>query len=259
MNERVNSPIMSLAGAAWHTLHREATARQAELYQTSLLSALVGGVYQGQTTFGQLRKHGDFGLGTFNALDGEMVACDGCFYQLRADGTARPVSDEQETPFAVVTFFQPEKELTIEHATRADLLTLLEGSTENNLFTAIRVDGVFSDMRTRTVAKQQAPYPPLPIAVNGQAEQVLNNVSGTLVGFRSPRFAQGLEVAGFHLHFLRDDRTAGGHALDYTVTHGRIRIQTLSALHIELPRSDAFLEATLASDSMDRDIQHSED
>lgn len=258
MTTPTHSPIVFLARATWHNMNRKATTQEAELYQTSLLSALVSGVYEGKTTFAELRQHGDFGLGTFNALDGEMVACDGGFYQLRADGSARPVSDKQQTPFAAVTFFQPERQMTLGSMTRADLLALLSSSTAVNLFTAIRVDAVFSEMKTRTVAKQHVPYPPLPTAVDGQAVRVLENVRGSLIGFRSPQFAQGLEVAGFHLHFLSDDRTAGGHALDYSILNGLVQVQTLSSLHVELPHTQAFLDAELTSESMDRDIEQAE-
>jgi acetolactate decarboxylase len=41
------------------------------------MSALLDGVDNGEMTIGQLLTHGDFGPGTFDALDGEM-AITGC-------------------------------------------------------------------------------------------------------------------------------------------------------------------------------------
>jgi alpha-acetolactate decarboxylase len=82
------------------------------LYQTFLMSALIAGINEGDVTYGQIRQYGDFGLGTFNDLDGEM-GFDGTFYQLRSDGSARPVTGDQKTPFGVVTFFRPEQELDV--------------------------------------------------------------------------------------------------------------------------------------------------
>jgi hypothetical protein len=76
------------------------------LFQTSTLQALLGGVYDGDLTYNELARHGDFGIGTFNALDGEMIALDGKFYQIRADGRAYPVNPSMKTPFAEVTFFK---------------------------------------------------------------------------------------------------------------------------------------------------------
>lgn len=78
------------------------------IYQTSLMSALLHGVYDGTTTVARLLEKGDFGLGTFNQLDGELVAFDRQVWQLRADGSARPAHPDQQSPFAVMTFFTPE-------------------------------------------------------------------------------------------------------------------------------------------------------
>src|SRR5207249_10961718 len=82
-------------------------ARRDTLVQYSTINALLTGVYDGDMTFGELRRHGDFGLGTFNALDGEMIALDGRYYQITADGAVKPVRDDVRTPFAVVTHFYP--------------------------------------------------------------------------------------------------------------------------------------------------------
>ncbi|MCP8318695.1 MAG: acetolactate decarboxylase, partial [Candidatus Methylarchaceae archaeon HK01B] len=79
------------------------------LFQTSTISALLEGAYDGNMTYGELKKHGDFGLGTFNGLDGEMAGLDGTFYQVKDDGIAYPVDDSIKTPFALVTFFEADK------------------------------------------------------------------------------------------------------------------------------------------------------
>src|SRR5262249_33600418 len=79
------------------------------LFQVSTTGALVQGVYKGAVTVGELRKHGDFGLGTFEGLDGEMVVVDGRFYQVRSDGRITEPPDTAPVPFAVVTTFQPRR------------------------------------------------------------------------------------------------------------------------------------------------------
>ena len=145
----------------------------------------MAGIYEGEATYGQIREYGDFGLGTFNDLDGEMVGFDGTFYQLRSDGSARPVTGDQKTPFAVVTFFQPEQELNVvQQMTKSDLIAAIEKATDANLFSAVRVDGIFDEVRTRTVPRQAKPFPPLTEAAKHQAEKVFTNVEGTLAGFR---------------------------------------------------------------------------
>jgi len=85
-----------------------------EVYQTSTIVSLVEGLYDGNVPYRDVMRHGDFGVGTFNALDGEMVALDGNFYHLRHDGTVSPVSADDLTPFAVVTRFRPNIDQTEE-------------------------------------------------------------------------------------------------------------------------------------------------
>ena len=53
------------------------TAPQNVVYQESTVDALLSGVYDGELPLEQLRKHGHFGIGTFDRLDGEMVLLDG--------------------------------------------------------------------------------------------------------------------------------------------------------------------------------------
>jgi len=219
----------------------------------------MAGIYEGEATYGEIRKYGDFGLGTFNDLDGEMVGFDGTFYQLRSDGSARPVTDDQKTPFAVVTFFRPEQELVVaQQMTKSDLLEMIEKATDANLFNAVRVDGIFDEVRTRTVERQVRPFPALAEAAKHKKENVFTNVEGTLAGFRSPTYAQGIGVAGFHLHFLRQDKQAGGHSLDYRFRTGKVQICTVHGLRVELPTSGDFLKANFEDQSLNKKIKAAE-
>lgn len=226
---------------------RAADATTGELYQTSLMSALVDGVYEGATTYGELHRHGDFGLGTFNDLNGEMVGFDGAFYQLLSDGTARLVTDDQRTPFAVVTFFKAAQTLPLHALDKAATLAALIAASEGNLFTAIRIDGRFKRVATRTVREQHEPFPPLQDAAKGQKEEVRTDVEGTLAGFRTPAYAGTLGVPGFHLHFLTTDRSSGGHVLDFEIDNAAAQLCPLHGFHVELPQTDAFLKAGLNS------------
>jgi acetolactate decarboxylase len=257
-----NSPAfgsLAMIQPTWHHVSGSNDRRAGELYQTSLMSALMAGIYDGEATYGQIRKYGDFGLGTFNDLDGEMVGFDGAFYQLRWDGSARPVTGDQKTPFAVVTFFQPEQELEVANQmTKSELLAMIEKATDANLFNAVRVDGIFDEVRTRTVQRQARPFPPLTEATKHQAEKVFTNVEGTLAGFRSPAYAQGIGVAGFHLHFLRQDKQAGGHALDYRLRAGKVQVCTVHNLRVELPTSTEFLKTNFEDQALNQKIKAAE-
>ncbi|HEY8581809.1 MAG TPA: acetolactate decarboxylase, partial [Capillimicrobium sp.] len=96
-----------------HALHVQAV-RHAELhpehqahvvFQTSTITALLDGAYDGDVTVGELLEHGDHGLGTLNALDGELIVVDGEAFAASVDGDLRPVAPEERTPFAVLTPF----------------------------------------------------------------------------------------------------------------------------------------------------------
>ena len=259
MKNAPESGTLAMIQPVWHHLSGSNDHRAGELYQTSLMSALMAGIYEGDAAYGQIRKHGDFGVGTFNDLDGEMVGFDGTFYQLRSDGSVRPVTDDQKTPFAVVTFFRPEQELDVlQPMTKSDLMTAIEQATDANLFSAVRVDGIFDEVRTRTAQRQVRPFPPLAESAKHQSEKVFTNVEGTLAGFRSPAYAQGIGVAGFHLHFLRQDKQAGGHELDYQIRTGKVRTCSVHDLRVELPTSAEFLKTNFGDPELSEKIKAAE-
>ena len=141
------------------------------VFQSSTINALLKGIYDGDVTFGELKRNGDFGLGTFNGLDGEMIGLAGTFYQIKADGVAYPVEDSVKTPFSVVSFFAPDDTLELD---TADSYTQLKRHIDGllpsqNIFYAIRIDGNFKYIKTRSVPGQQKPYPPLVEVVKEQS------------------------------------------------------------------------------------------
>src|SRR6476659_2963447 len=73
------------------------------LFQASTIGALLDGAFEGDLRFAELAEHGDLGLGTLNALDGEMIALDGRFYRADVEGRVSEVDPDERTPFAVVT------------------------------------------------------------------------------------------------------------------------------------------------------------
>jgi acetolactate decarboxylase len=207
------------------------------LFQTSTIDALLEGSYDGDVSFAELEERGDFGLGTLDALDGEMVALDGGFYQVRSDGRARAIDGGTRTPFAVVTFFEPNVSLTLAEpvdlaALRARLDQLV--GAEASCY-AVRVDGCFEYVKTRSVPRQRKPYPPLAQVVENQPTFELRDVSGSLIGFRFPHYAEGLNVAGYHFHFITADRSAGGHVLEFRLAGGELLVDSEADLRLELP------------------------
>jgi acetolactate decarboxylase len=225
-----------------------AAAEGRVLFQTSTLQALMGGVYDGDLTYKELARHGDFGLGTFNALDGEMIALDGKFYQIRSDGRVYPVKPSMQTPFAEVTFFKAsqthllEKPLTYKQLT--DYITSLLPSP--NLLYAIRVQGFFPYVKTRSVPRQDKPYPPLVEVAKKQSVFEFTKVKGVIVAFRYPPYLAGVNLAGYHCHFISADRRHGGHLLDCRVQGATVAVEAIPNLYLRLPQTPAFLRQDLS-------------
>lgn len=221
------------------------------LFQASTVGALLHGAYDGDLSFAELAEQGDLGLGTLNGLDGEMIALDGRFYRADVDGRVHPIAAEAKTPFAVVTRFEPTIDVRIEEPlSHAELLGRLDQLVPTGASScAIRLDGRFELVRARSVPAQAPPYRPLPEVVAEQHVFELEDVGGTMLGFRFPAYAEGIEIAGHHLHFISDDRGVGGHVLDSRSNGLRVRIDPSDDLHVELPPRIELGDPDLAADT----------
>jgi acetolactate decarboxylase len=228
-------------------------ARAAEAYQIATISSLIAGGYDGDTTVGEMLRHGGFGLGTFNGVDGEMMVLDGQVYRGTIDGRARLVARSERTPFAVVVAFHPQgstqviagQSLEELHAT----LDALPYSASRVL--AARIDGRFQAIQVRSEPRQTPPYRPLAEVIKEQqVVNTFNEMDGTLIGFRFPAAASSVNVAGWHFHFLTADRGRGGHVLALTTGAGRALLEEISDLRIrfpaQAPASSASAEAVKA-------------
>lgn len=206
------------------------------LTQISTISALMAGLYDGVMPCGQLKSYGDFGIGTFEAVDGEMVELDGKIYQIRSDGIAYTAADSLKVPFAEVTFFNNDHEERIASGTNyAGLQGILDKVIPANIFCAIEIEGDFSYMKTRSVPEKVKPYPPLTEVTKNQSVFEFNNVAGTIVGFRCPEYINGVSVPGYHFHFLTADRTAGGHVLEFKTKNVTAMLDHTPAFLMILP------------------------
>ncbi len=217
------------------------------LFQTSTITALSIGIYEGNTSFKELKKHSNFGLGTVNYLDGEMIGLDSKFYQIKADGIASIISDATASPFATVTFFKPEKLIHLEGQVNYQQLqeSLDRRLSTKNYPYAIRIQGNFPYLKFRSVPKQTRPYRPLTDALKDQSVFELRNVNGTLVGFRTPKYMEGVNVRGYHFHFLTANQKTGGHLLDAQFENAKVEIDTISNVEINLPKTAEFDQADL--------------
>ena len=219
------------------------------VYQVSTSTALVEGVYQGCVTVGTLKSHGDFGLGTFDGLDGEGLMLEGHVYQARGDGSVVEAADSASTPFWVSAEFEADRTASSEEVTSwDDLCAQIDRlRISQNLFAAIRVDGVFDEVHYR-VACRSTPGTDLLTATSHQAEFTLRDLEGTLLGFWSPAYARTFNIPGYHLHLLSSDRQHGGHILGIRARNLRLQVMDANNLVMALPESPQFLKADLTAD-----------
>jgi len=210
----------------------------------SPINAVLEGLYEANTTMAELKRHGDFGIGTFNDLDGEMIIVDGQIFQMDIEGCAHSVDNDEKTPFAAVCKFKAISTDLIDKPIDADKFNdLLDKCLPSrNMMYAIRIEGLFSKVRTRAVQKT-ANYTPLVEATSAQKESVFENVEGTLVGFYTPDFIPSVNVPGYHFHFITADRDKGGHVLECGLNKGTIAIQFYTRLDLNLPVTLDYLSA----------------
>ncbi|CAN5320060.1 alpha-acetolactate decarboxylase [soil metagenome] len=264
--------------------------------QFSVVHALMAGLYDGVTTIAEVLQAGDFGVGCGHALNGELVFIDGQVYRCTSDGsvsrvevapresvgvlddsaqpfpqhsaaaqpsgalaTARPDS-AQLVPFAEVVKFTPTFSLAPDSPhDRTSLEELILSILPSmNSFYAIRVDGRFESVLVREPVRQHHPFRPLREVMAAQNENEIANTTGSLIGFWAPQIFQGISVAGFHLHYLDDERAVGGHSLNYRMLGGTLSIQALSGITVHLPDTPAYNTAELAEPNSDADIRRVE-
>jgi acetolactate decarboxylase len=257
MRRLLTSTILALAVASvgW----AEAVVDRDTVFQVSTIGALLRGLFDGMVTVRQLRAHGDFGIGTFDALDGEMLVNEGVFYQIRSDGTCRRRSGAARSPFAAVTFFEADRTIPIAGLDVPDGVddALKAGLPTPNVFYAIRITGEFGYVKARSVPRQTKPYPSLTEVVKTQPVFEYRDLPGTLVGFRSPPFVEGLNVPGYHFHFIDAEGKVGGHVLECRLRTGTAQIDLTPSIHVTLPGSPAFYQLDLSTPNA-QDVQRVE-
>jgi len=240
--------ILLIAGFAVYGHHGK---DKDTLYQVSILGGLMKGDYVGKVALDEIRRHGDFGIGTFDRLDGEAVELDGRFYRIASNGAVDSPSGGTRSPFAMTTFFDT---LTRFPAAQVSGYRSLQEAIDGHLPTrnipyAIRIDGKFGYVKTRSVPAQNKPYPPLTEVTQHQNVFELRNIEGTLVGFRIPDYMQGVNMPGYHMHFLSADRTMGGHVLECTVDSADVKIDDIDSFIMALPGSPDFYRMDLLHDT----------
>ena len=239
-------PASVLAGCAANAPHEAARVSASDgvgviqpaagrLYQHTRFSTFAAGDYAGNISMMQLLRHGDFGLGAADGLDGELIVLDGQAYQARAGGGAHVLSAAQETPWAAVTFFAGGWRIAVDHVTPSrELEAAIDSAFAADRSLALKLTGSFRILRLRAIPGPSKPYPPLAAAVSTQVVVDLPGTA-TLVGFRLPSCVKDWNLPGYHFHALTSDRAHGGHVLAYEVESGEIEVSPLETFDVPPP------------------------
>lgn len=220
------------------------------LYQVSTLNAVIDGLYQPATTVGSLKTRGDTGIGTFTALDGEMIMLDGVLYQMLSDGSVVQPADETGSPLAAVTTFNADQTVKLTDVKDyAALQTAVdEALLSPNEPSMVRIEGHFNSVKTRVAPRQSEPYPPLTEIAETQPEFELRDVDGVLVGTWFPAWMEQLNAPGYHLHFLSADRSAGGHVLEVSVATATAAVDGTPTFTVTFPQTEEFRTVNLSGE-----------
>jgi acetolactate decarboxylase len=225
------------------------TVDQKTLTQISTIDALLAGCYDGTVTVSKILEYGNFGIGTFDKLDGEMIVLDGVVYQFKADGKLYKAPENISTPFASVVKFNGGVKHKIKNGNLKSIEAAIDSLAGNlNLPYAVYVSGKFLYTKTRSVPAQSKPYKSLAEITKTQPIFELTNVDGSLVGFRLPPFMKGINVPGYHLHLISDDRLSGGHLLDCTFDTISIEVMPVHEFKMILPENSDFGKIDLSKD-----------
>ena len=231
---------------------QEKPVRSDALYQVSLLNGLMLGDYDGSVSVGALQRLGDTGIGTFNELDGELIMIGGKTYKAKSDGSVELQPDSETVPFAIVTFFDND----IVSRNLADLKdiealkktldqVIVEEKGDFNRFYIASIEGTFSSVHVRSVPSQTKPYKPLAEITKTQTEFNYENVEGTIIALRCPDYVSGINLPGWHLHFISKDRTKGGHLLDADLIGAVLSMDKISEFQLMLPETEEFAKLNL--------------
>lgn len=217
-----------------------------KIFQVSTLQALSLGYTRAVMPVKEFIRHGNMGLGTFEGVDGEMIVIDGRCYQADAHGNVCPADPETGVPFAVIADCGEEKKAPIGSCASIDELKdflnhVVDDAFELNSMHVVRIDGLFEKISARSESGSMTNHVELKdILVNRQMDFTFTNTEGSLIAVRFPDYMDGINAAGWHLHYISNDRTLGGHVFDLSFEKADATIETISRIELMMPTGPVF-------------------
>ncbi|HPP76962.1 acetolactate decarboxylase [Methanospirillum sp.] len=206
------------------------------LYQAGSFGLFEKGEYSEIFTVDDMNRLGDHGIGGFEDLNGELLQVDGRVYQITNDGVVHAPSGETGVCFANTVKFIPQITYAVNNMSSLEELynSIQKSIPDTQQIYAVRINGSFHNITFRSIPAQNKPYPPLSDVIKNQSIFNREDANGTLVGFFYPEWMNGVNYAGFHLHFITDTYDAGGHILKAEPKEAVVSLEKVSELHLYL-------------------------
>ena len=212
-------------------------------YHYSIWYAFVNKVFEGDLTVKELKTKGDIGLGSYTKLDGELVMLDGVSYQVTEDGKVSVPSDDSKIVYVNATFFEKDYGFKISELVNYEALRtkINKKLPSKNMFYGFKIHGTFKSMTCGGLHKQEPPFKEgLDVLIPNRPVFERENFKGTMVGFFCPEFIGNINVAAYHLHFISDDKTFGGHVMEFESENLVVEMDEMNEYQFVLPDTEAY-------------------
>ena len=220
--------------------------------QASTLNALMLGNFDRTVSVAEFLKQSDTGIGTYTGLDGEAIFEDGVAYKAAADGSVVSMTPEDGVAFGTVTSF--DSSVPVHRVTEIRSLEALKAALDKriaanrNVFYMVKLRGEFSTMHVRSCFVCEKPYPTLSEAASHQREFRYENTAGSVIAVYCPDYVEGINLPGWHFHYLSGDKTKGGHILGLSADALDLQINALREFELVLPENTEFAKLNLCED-----------
>ena len=252
----IGAALILSAASCSSNVNQKNNQKQETIHQVSLLQGLMLGDYYGSISVKELKQMGNIGIGTFDKLNGELIMTDGVVYRAKGDGTVEVVNDSELIPFANVTMFDNDENVDLNNVKDVDaLLTILNKKVNDynsNQYCMAKITGTFTKMNVRSELAQKEPYKPLvDVLKTDQTFFDYEKINGTVVALYMPPYMNTINTTGWHLHFISEDKTKGGHLLNLEIDKATLTLDYTSDFQMHLPDGEFFKSLDLTVDQED--------
>ncbi|MDL2144335.1 acetolactate decarboxylase [Flavobacterium tructae] len=209
------------------------------VFHYSVMDAMRNGVYTGELSIGELAKKGNFGIGTYNYLDGEMIVLDGIFYRVDASGVIGVATNSLKIPFGSVVFFKADMQFELTDTKDIEELQneVIKRLPSVNKPYAVRIECEFENITVGGARRlDENETTGLAELMKTRPLYTRKHISGTMVGFYNPPYFSAIDLSPFHFHFISRDRKYGGHLIS-----GKLKTATIKVSIDEKPGYEVIL------------------